>query len=297
MKNILRDWNWSMFGNVNEKIKEAEEEVQKAMELSDNNPADTEMLNRLVMAENTYSSREVLLKTMLQQKTRAKWVKEVSANTSFFHTNLKIRQSRNFITKMKDKTEEDDSLVEVIPEVITEQDQQMLDAIPNAEEIKEVIFSMDPESSPVPYGVKSPNHFRPIGLSNVNFKKITKIINIRMSSLMTKLISPQQVAYIKGRSIQEKIILASELVNEMRKKRRGGNVALKLDISQAYDSVNWNFLFQVLCKYGFSKSWCQWLQTLFESAKISVMINGGPQGFFSIVNSVNSVCYYGRCFE
>ncbi|XP_026433333.1 uncharacterized protein LOC113330717 [Papaver somniferum] len=67
----------------------------------------------------------------------------------------------------------------------------------------------------------------------------------------------------------------------MKKKRKGGNIGLKLDISQAYDSVSWKFIFQVLIKYG-SVTWCQWLSTLFESAKVSVMINGGPNGFFSV---------------
>ncbi|XP_026436151.1 uncharacterized protein LOC113334014 [Papaver somniferum] len=100
-----------------------------------------------------------------------------------------------------------------------------------------------------------------------------------MSNLMSKLISSQQVAHIKGKCIQEKILLASDMVNEMKKKRRGGNVGLKLDISQAYDS-NWEFLLKVLSKYGFSNSWCEWLHTIFKSAKISVMINGGTQGFF-----------------
>ncbi|XP_026417250.1 uncharacterized protein LOC113312728 [Papaver somniferum] len=72
------------------------------------------------------------------------------------------------------------------------------------------------------------------------------------------------------------------MVNEMRKKRRGGNVALKLDISQAYDSVSWTFLLKVMHKYGFSSCWCDWLLTMFKSAKLSVMINGGPCGFFSM---------------
>ncbi|XP_026416846.1 uncharacterized protein LOC113312297 [Papaver somniferum] len=103
-----------------------------------------------------------------------------------------------------------------------------------------------------------------------------------MSSLMHKLISPQQAAYIKGRNIQDQIALASEMVNEMKKKRRGGNTGFKLDISQAYDSVSWNFLCQVLLKYGFSESWYKWLCTLFESAKLSIIINGGPNGFFSV---------------
>ncbi|XP_026378045.1 uncharacterized protein LOC113272424 [Papaver somniferum] len=85
-------------------------------------------------------------------------------------------------------------------------------------------------------GAKKANQFRPIGLSNVLFKIFTKIITTRMNNLMVKLISPQQAAYIKGRSIHEQVLLASEMVNEMKRKRRGGNVAFKLDISQAYDS-------------------------------------------------------------
>ncbi|XP_026417279.1 uncharacterized protein LOC113312757 [Papaver somniferum] len=100
-------------------------------------------------------------------------------------------------------------------------------------------------------GAKKASQYRPIGLSNVLFKIFTKIISVRMNGLMEKLISSQQAAYVKGRSIQEQILLASEMVNEMRKKRRGGNVAFKLDISQAYDSV-------------------------------SLMVNGGPCGFFSM---------------
>ncbi|XP_026445585.1 uncharacterized protein LOC113346241 [Papaver somniferum] len=63
----------------------------------------------------------------------------------------------------------------------------------------------------------------------------------RMGHLMHKLVSPQQVAYVKGRCIQDQIRLASEMINEMAKKGRCGNVGLKLDISQAYDSVSWEF--------------------------------------------------------
>ncbi|XP_026420175.1 uncharacterized protein LOC113316173 [Papaver somniferum] len=152
LKNFLRERNWNVFGNINVKIKEAEEEVHRAMILSDNNPSDTEALDRLVNAENNYNFKEVQLKIMLQQKARIKWVKEGSTNTSFFHTNLKIKQSRNFISELEDVNEEADSLLEVIPEVIIEEDQQMLDAVPNAEEIKDAIFSMDPDSSPGPDG-------------------------------------------------------------------------------------------------------------------------------------------------
>ncbi|XP_026397148.1 uncharacterized protein LOC113291879 [Papaver somniferum] len=45
-----------------------------------------------------------------------------------------------------------------------------------------------------------------------------------MSILMEKLVAPQQADYIKGRCIQEQVLLASEMVNEMKKKRRGDDV-------------------------------------------------------------------------
>ncbi|XP_026428837.1 uncharacterized protein LOC113324763 [Papaver somniferum] len=160
----------------------------------------------------------------------------------------------------------------------------MLDTLPSYEEIKNIIFQMNPESSAGPdsfsgifyrtcweiictdlvaaiqfcwkrrfiprglnsnflvllpkcQGAKKANQFRPIGLSNVLFKIFTKIITVRMNSLLVKLIPPQKAAYNKGRSIREQILLASETVNEVKRKRRGGNVAFKLDIYQAYDSL------------------------------------------------------------
>ncbi|XP_026437379.1 uncharacterized protein LOC113335562 [Papaver somniferum] len=135
-------------------------------------------------------------------------------------------------------------------------------------------------------GAKKSNQFTPIGLSNFSFKVFTEILYTGMRSLVCKLVSPQQVAYIQGKSIHEQIMVASGLVNEMKKKRRGRNVGLKLDISQAYDSVSWNFLFKVLQQYGFSSTWCEWLRILFSSANISVMVNGGPNGFFSMQRGI-----------
>ncbi|XP_026447023.1 uncharacterized protein LOC113347555 [Papaver somniferum] len=85
--------------------------------------------------------------------------------------------------------------------------------------------------------------------------------------------------FIEGRNIQEKIVLASEMVNELEVKRRGGNIGLKLDITQAYDSLSWNFLFKTSRHFGFSEVGINWLRILFESAKISVLVNEGALWF------------------
>ncbi|XP_026384454.1 uncharacterized protein LOC113280031 [Papaver somniferum] len=344
------------FMDVVQNFKEVEGKVQEAMLNSDNNPFDEEALDNLVAAQNLHSSKEAQLHTFLKQKSRNKWIKDGAANTGFLHEKLKIRKARNSISELEDQNgniisdekkiseelieyfeqkfkykevEDVEHMLNDIPEVRTSDNQEMIEKVPDEEEIKATLFDMDQDCAPGPDGFSScfyrscwdiihqdvveaiqfcwrrrfipkglnsnflvlipktegarkPSQYSPIVMGNVNFKIFTKILATRIGNLMHKLVSPQQVAYVKGRCIQDQIILASELVNEMSRKRRCGNVALKLDISQAYDSVNWEFLFLVLQKFGFSKKWCESLHILFQSARISVMVNGGPCGFFSV---------------
>ncbi|XP_026444502.1 uncharacterized protein LOC113344808 [Papaver somniferum] len=62
--------------------------------------------------------------------------------------------------------------------------------------------------------------YRPIGLSNFFFKIITKIMATRLGTVLNKLISEEQVAFMKGRNIHENIALASELINEISVERK-----------------------------------------------------------------------------
>ncbi|XP_026378015.1 uncharacterized protein LOC113272387 [Papaver somniferum] len=264
LKHILKEWNWKVFGDLKVKIQEAEQNVKATMETSDHNPRDEQALHDLVNTQNELNSRETQYNTMLQKKSRIKWVKEGSANTAFFHSNIKIRQTRNTICELEDENENlisdqkkiadilvdffekrfqaqdievNEDILDVIQNVITESDQFMLEVIPEADEIKAVVFDMDGDSAPGPDSVSGMFYKACWDIIQQDFINVIQYCwRRRMACLMHKLVSPQQVAYIKGRNIHEQILLASELVNEMKKKRRGGNLSLKLDISQAYDS-------------------------------------------------------------
>ncbi|XP_026451986.1 uncharacterized protein LOC113352378 [Papaver somniferum] len=54
-------------------------------------------------------------------------------------------------------------------------------------------------------GAKRAENFRPIGLANINFKIITRIITTRISTVIGEMVSIQQGAFIKGMNIHEKI--------------------------------------------------------------------------------------------
>lgn len=101
-------------------------------------------------------------------------------------------------------------------------------------------------------GADTLDNFRPIALANFQFKIITKILGDRLGIIAAKIISTHQRGFIPGRSIQECIMVASEVVNMLHKKSFGGNLAIKIDIRKAFGTINWKFLIHVLKCFGFN---------------------------------------------
>ena len=89
---------------------------------------------------------------------------------------------------------------------------------------------------------KNPNHiieFHPISLCNAIYKLIAKVLANRMKKVLGEIISPNQSAFILGRLITDNTIIAFETFHTMDTCLKGaeGFMALKLDVSKAYDRV------------------------------------------------------------
>jgi hypothetical protein len=124
-------------------------------------------------------------------------------------------------------------------------------------------------------GATAPKDFRPVSLQNCPVKIITKILTTRLQRHIQQLIDIDQTGFIKGRSISENFVYATELVQHCHRNKIP-TVVLKLDFAKAFDSVCWDSVLKILAARGFPDRWLQWMQVLFSTSHSAVMINGCP---------------------
>ncbi|GJZ12725.1 RNA-directed DNA polymerase, eukaryota [Tanacetum coccineum] len=129
---------------------------------------------------------------------------------------------------------------------------------------------------PDPKGV---NDYRPISLIGSLYKVVTKILALRLSSVLDYLISEVQSAFLPNRQILDGPFIINDVLSWCKLKRHQAMI-FKVDFAKAYDSVRWDFLDDVLSSFGFGSKWRSWILGSLSSGKASVLVNGSPTSEF-----------------
>lgn len=97
-----------------------------------------------------------------------------------------------------------------------------------------------------------------------------------LKKFLPQLISKTQSAFLLGHLITGNILIAHEIQHCLKAKRtrKMGLMALKLDMSKAYDHVEWVFLEKIMVKMGFSTRWISLISMCIRSVTYSILLNG-----------------------
>lgn len=82
------------------------------------------------------------------------------------------------------------------------------------------------------------------------------------------------------RLITDNILIAQEVFHALQTNPscKAKFVAIKMDMSKAYDRVEWSFLEALMRKLGFNECWISWIHLCISSALYNFLINGEPKG-------------------
>ncbi|XP_058080615.1 uncharacterized protein LOC131228766 [Magnolia sinica] len=129
-------------------------------------------------------------------------------------------------------------ILDAIPTTISAEDNRCLILDPSMEEVHTAAMAIPADSAPSPDGFLGA-FFHQLG------------------TILPHIISAEQGAFVKGRSIAENCAFMQEIFRHIDKKVRGGNILIKLDMEKAYDKLDWEFLKAVLRRFSFCGTWIQ----------------------------------------
>ncbi|GJU49226.1 RNA-directed DNA polymerase, eukaryota [Tanacetum coccineum] len=101
--------------------------------------------------------------------------------------------------------------------------------------------------------------FRPISLIGSIYKIIAKILTNRLVGVLGDIVNEVQSAFISERQILDGPFILNEIMQWCRRRKKQ-SLIFKVDFEKAYDSVRWDFLDDILVKFGFGIKWRGWIQ-------------------------------------
>lgn len=97
-------------------------------------------------------------------------------------------------------------------------------------------------------------NYRLISLCNILYKVVEKVLANQMKGILPNVISSTQSAFVLGCLIMDNILIAYEVIMHYLnkwKKAMNDHMSLKLEMSKAYDRVEWSFLEMMMRKMTF----------------------------------------------
>uniref|UniRef100_A0A8D2LM88 Reverse transcriptase domain-containing protein n=1 Tax=Varanus komodoensis TaxID=61221 RepID=A0A8D2LM88_VARKO len=132
-------------------------------------------------------------------------------------------------------------------------------------------------------------NWRPIALTNVDYRILAKILNGRLARLAPKIVVPGQTSAVPGRSMLDSLCLFRELFELAREKKWKGKI-MQLDQTKAFDCVHHEFLWATLEWKGLPHRFVQYVKLLYKEASVTPQVNGHRGNRIALESGVRQGC-------
>ena len=151
---------------------------------------------------------------------------------------------------------------------------------------KQGIISLIPKKDKNPLHLKN---WRPLTLLNADYKIMAKTIANRIKTCIHGIINTNQTGFLKNRFIGENIIKALSII-EYAEEENLPALIMFVDYEKAFDSVEWDFVYECLEFFNFSDTIINWVKLLYKNISSCLINNGSLSDFFMPSRGVRQGC-------
>lgn len=107
------------------------------------------------------------------------------------------------------------------------------------------------------------------------YKIILKLLAGRLQPIIDAIIDKEQSAFTKNQLISNNILINHEVMHTLNQRKSSNDcgMAMNLDISKAYECIEWGFLQLMLRQFGFNDRWVSWIMAFVKTVSYYVQVN------------------------
>ena len=132
-------------------------------------------------------------------------------------------------------------------------------------------------------------NWRPIALTNVDYKIITKVLATRIKTVINCIVGENQYGFIPGRKMGDFIHNIDNITSYLRTFKKSG-LLLSVDFEKAFDTISVSFIIKTFKSYGFGNYFIKWLETVLSDRKCCVQNGGYISKAFNMNRGVRQGC-------
>ena len=130
---------------------------------------------------------------------------------------------------------------------------------------------------------------RPICLLDVVYKIIAKVLAMRLAKVIQDLISCDQNGFIKGRNIRDNLRIIQDVIDYTIIDKNSG-ILCALDFRAAFNSLEHDFIFNMLKRFNFGPDFVRWVQLLYNQTELTIINNGFISDWFTPKRGIMQGC-------